>query len=144
MSITQSTKSSNFNRRPLRIEAVDNWHEAWEKVLHSVEKYGARRKLRIDADGWLSSRQVLMVAFVGEVPAAHICFSVSPTQNGASAATLESFGVDPRYAGRGIETELHRATVRRTRAMRCVNLTGWALPIAFHHTRPQRRSLALH
>jgi hypothetical protein len=128
----------------VRFESVDNWHEAWETVLHSVEKHGSRRKLRIDADGWLSSRQVLMVAFVGNVPAAHICFSVNPTKSGRIEAALESFGIDPRCAGRGIEAELHRATVKRARSMRCLNLVGWALPISFHHSRPRPRSLALH
>ena len=128
----------------LRIESVDNWHESWEIVLKCIEKTGSRRKLQIDPDGWLSSRQVLMVAFVGATPVAHICFSVLPVKDGKIEAHLDTYGVDPRVRGRGIETQLHRKTVRRARNMGCVNLNGWALPINFHEPRQRWSAPSLH
>ena len=111
----------------LRIEMVDNWHAAWPKVLKLVERTGDTKKLQIDADGWLSARQVLMVAFVGGRPAAHVCFSVSPGKGACIVAKVESHGIDPKFCGRGIESQLHRAATERAQALRCASLKGFRL-----------------
>ena len=62
------TNKKNSNAGPLRIEPVDNWHDKWDDVLAAVERHGKSEKLRVDSDGWLSARQVVVVAFVGEEP----------------------------------------------------------------------------
>ena len=144
MRVAKSTNSKKVKSGVLRIESVDNWHESWDAVLKCIEKTGTRRKLQIDPDGWLSSRQVLMVAFVGETPVAHICFSVLPVKDGRIEAHLDTFGVDPRFRARGIESELHRKTVRRARNMGCGNLNGWALPPHFHEPRQRWAMPTLH
>ena len=111
----------------LRIEPIDNWHDSWKKVLAHVERVGNARKLAIDADGWLSARQVLMVAFVGAAPAAHVCFTVSPSKAGCISATLDSHGIDAKFRRRGIEPQLHRAAIERARALHCEKLIGFRL-----------------
>ena len=110
--------------RGLRIEPVDNWHSAWKKVLAHVAKHGNAKKLLIDADGWLSARQVLLVAFVGQQVAAHVCFSVAPGRT-CIEAKLESRGIAPRFCGRGVESHLDRAARRRAESLGCEKLTGF-------------------
>ena len=109
----------------LRIQPVDNWHSAWDNVLASIERHGKAAKLRIDPEGWLSARQVLMVAFVGETPAAHVCFSVSPSKEGRIEAKLDSYGIDPKFTGRGIESQLHQAAIERAQTLQCEKLKGF-------------------
>ena len=111
----------------LRIEPVDNWHARWKDVLRAVEQHGKITKLAVDADGWLSARQVLMVAFVNDAPAAHLCFNVLPARGGCVEAKLESFGIDEQFCGRGIESQLHRAAVERAEALGCSKLRGFKL-----------------
>ena len=111
----------------LRIELVDNWHAGWKHVLRAVEAQGSAKKLQIDGDGWLSARQVLLVALVGESVAAHVCFSVSPMKNGCVEARLDCHGIDPAFCGRGIESQLHRAAVDRAAALGCEKLKGFRL-----------------
>ena len=111
----------------LEIEAVGSWHSRWQEIVRTVERQGSIRKLRIDADGWLSARQVLLAAFVGEAVAAHVCFSVTLDKTGCIEARLVSNGIDPRFSGRGIESQLHQAAVDRARSLRCVKLRGFRL-----------------
>jgi GNAT superfamily N-acetyltransferase len=120
-------KRSGNGAGALRIEPVDNWHGAWAAVLRAVEEQGKIKKLAVDADGWLSARQVLMVAFVNDAPAAHICFSVLPGKGGCVEATLDSFGIDGKFCGRGIESQLHRSAVERAEALGCAKLRGFKL-----------------
>ena len=109
----------------VRIEPVDNWHAAWKSVLKSIEKQGSLKKLQIDADGWLSARQVLLVAFVGDTPTAHVCFSVSPASDGCVEAKVVSCGIDARFDGREIQSQLHRAATERAGALGCEKLKGF-------------------
>jgi GNAT superfamily N-acetyltransferase len=129
MCTIQSSSDSYTERahRALRIEPVDHWHEAWDGVLEAVRSQGSIRRLRIDADGWLSARQVLMVAFVGDEPAAHLCFSVNPSRSGRIEARLASHGIDPAYTDRGIESQLHQAAVEWAQSLRCQTLRGFQL-----------------
>lgn len=114
-------------RAALRVEPVDNWHVAWSKVLKLIEATGSADKLQIDADGWLSARQVLMIAFAGDAPAAHVCFSVSPSRTGCVQARLDTFGIAPKFCGRGIESQLHRAASERAHALGCDKRIGFGL-----------------
>src|SRR5688572_29706723 len=112
--------------RGLRIEPVDNWHSAWKRVLAHVDKRGNARKLAVDPDGWLSARQVLLVAFVGQQVAAHVCFSVAPGKT-CIEAKLESYGIAPKFCDRGIEPRLHRAALKRAESLGCEKLKGFKL-----------------
>ena len=108
----------------IRIEPVDNWHSAWARVLTFVEKHGDAGKLQVDADGWLSARQVLIVAFAGDQIAAHLCFSVAPGKT-CIEAKLDDHAVAPKFRGRGIEQRLHRAAVKRAESLGCEKLRGF-------------------
>lgn len=111
--------------RDLRIEAIDNWHSAWPRVLRFVEKHGDPAKLQVDADGWLSARQVLLVAFVGEHQiAAHICFSVALGRT-CIEAQLDDYAIAPKFRGRGIESQIHRAAAERAEMLGCEKLKGF-------------------
>ena len=108
----------------VRIEPIDNWHSAWPRVLRFVEKHGDATQLQVDADGWLSARQVLIVAFVGDQIAAHVCFSVAPGKT-CIEAKLDNYAIAPKFAGRGIEPQLHRAAVERAESLGCEKLKGF-------------------
>jgi ribosomal protein S18 acetylase RimI-like enzyme len=112
--------------RGLRIEPVDNWHSAWRRVLNFVEKHGDAGKLQIDDDGWLSARQVLIVAFVGDQIAAHLVFSVAPGKT-CIEAKLDNHAIAPKFCGRGIESQLHRAAMERADSLGCEKLKGFKL-----------------
>jgi ribosomal protein S18 acetylase RimI-like enzyme len=104
-------------------------------VLAFVEKHGDADKLQIDDDGWLSARQVLIVAFAGDQIAAHLCFSVAAGKT-CIEAKLDNHAVAPKFRGRGIEPRLHRAAVERAASLGCEKLKGfkpvgkWASPDA--------------
>jgi GNAT superfamily N-acetyltransferase len=112
--------------RRVRIEAVDNWHSAWRRVLRFVEKHGDATKLQVDDDGWLSARQVLIVALVGEQIAAHVCFSVAPGRT-CIEAKLDDYAIAPKFCDRGIETQLRRAALDRAESLGCEKLRGFKL-----------------
>src|SRR5256885_5111062 len=94
MCAVESNKSSSSRGAALRIEPVDNWHKAWDDVRKLVSAQGDGKKLRVDKDGWLSARQVLMVAFSGKTPAAYLSFIVSPSKDGCVEARHISNGID--------------------------------------------------
>jgi len=124
---TESVPAAATKAAGLRIEPVDNWHPAWEAVRASVEKHGRAKKLAVDADGWLSARQVLLVAFVGDTPAAQVSFGVRPSKTGCIEAKLDTHGIDPKFCDRGIESQLHGAVLERAQALRCEKLKGFRL-----------------
>ncbi len=109
----------------LRIEPVDNWHRSWNAVIQLVRRSGNVKRLHIDSDGWLSARQVLLVAFAGDAPAAHVCFSVSPSADGCIEAKLDSYGIDPQFRNRGIESQLHQAAKEKAESLKCEKLRGF-------------------
>src|SRR5215211_3625944 len=91
-----------------RVDLVDNWHKDWSKVLNAVGSYSDRSALHVDGDGWLSARQNLLVAFVENEPAAHVCFHVEPahapgkSKRACVEAQLDSYGINPKFCGHGI------------------------------------------
>ena len=124
--LAEGAAGSARGPRGIRIEPVDNWHDAWKKVLAHVAKHGNAKKLAVDEDGWLSARQVLLVALVGQQVAAHVCFSVAPGKK-CIEAKLESHGIAPKFCGRGIESQLYRAALERAESLRCEKLRGFKL-----------------
>lgn len=117
-----------------RIDLVDNWHKDWPKVLSALKSHGACAALHVDADGWLSARQNLLVAFVGDEPAAHVCFHVEPahrqgppSNRGCVEAKLDSYGIDPKFCGQGIEPHLRSAALARASTLKCRKLHGFDL-----------------
>ncbi len=117
-----------------RVELVDNWHKHWPEVLRAVGRYCDRASLHVDEDGWLSARQNLLVAFVEDEPAAHLCFHVEPAHREGKPATrgcveakLDSYGINPRFCGQGIERELRNAALARAGTMQCSKLHGFDL-----------------
>ena len=123
---TLKTAAGARTALPVRIEPVDNWHSAWRGVLTFVEKHGDAKKLQVDDDGWLSARQVLIVAFLGDQVAAHLCFSVAPGKT-CIEAKLDNHAIAPKFRGRGIESRLHRAAVKRAESLGCEKLKGFKL-----------------
>jgi hypothetical protein len=124
----KSLKTSAGVRAALavRIEPVDNWHSAWTRVLAFVEKHGDAKKLQVDADGWLSARQVLIVAFAGDQIAGHVCLSVAPGKT-CIEAKLDDRAIAPKFCNRGIEAQLHRAALVRAASLGCEKLRGFTL-----------------
>lgn len=71
-----------------------------------ADRLGLRAQLDVDADGWLSARQVLLVAFGEAEPVGLICFDLLPWQDCRGHvqwqdgkpvlhARLRSLGVEP-------------------------------------------------
>ncbi len=116
-----------------RVDLVDNWHKDWPKVLQAVSAYGDRTSLHVDGDGWLSARQTLLVAFVDDEPAAHVCFHVEPVHRQSKStracveAKLDSFGINPKFCGHGIEPALRKAALDRASTLKCRKLHGFDL-----------------
>ena len=117
----------------LRIEPVDNWHAQWPSVLSSIEQAGQRKALLVDMDGWLSARQVLLVAFsqaqnVQQV-AGHICFRIMPITDAAGQvvvqAHLDAFGVKPGFEKLEIDSALKLAAQQRAADLKCSTLVGF-------------------
>ena len=125
MIIDRKSNPKTATRATLRIEPVDNWSASWSDVGAHIEKTGKPRKLRVDQDGWLSARQIIVAAFVDEAPAAHVCFTINPTQDGSIEAKLDSHGIDPKFANRGIESQLHQAAKDRAEMLRCTKLVNF-------------------
>ena len=134
MSVIRTPSRSDESAGFARVDLVDNWHKDWPAVLHFVDERGNRSSLQVDQDGWLSARQNLLVAFVGNEPAAHVCFHVEPAHRADTSssktcveAKLDSFGIDPRFCGHGIERDLRRAALDRANSLRCERLHGFDL-----------------
>jgi GNAT superfamily N-acetyltransferase len=120
-----------------RVDLVDNWHRDWPKVLRAVEEQGERASLQVDPNGWLSARQNLLVAFVDDEPAGHVCFHVAPAHGDGKSkracveAKLDSFGIDPKFCGHGIEHTLREAALDRAKSLKCKQLHGFDLKEAW-------------
>jgi len=108
--------------RCLHLERVDNWHARWGEVLDAIAFVGQRNALNIDADGWLSARQNLIVAFADETVAGHVCFRVEPAFEAGKRvveARLEALGIQPGFSREEIEPILRAAAEKRARALHC-------------------------
>lgn len=112
------------------VELVDNWHDAWPRVLAAIDRFGDRKSIMVDADGWLSARQNLLVAFENRRIAGYIVFRVQPAigrrKPGVACieARLDSAAVDVPYRNRGIEKVLCEAAIKRARELKCTEISG--------------------
>jgi hypothetical protein len=113
-------------KRGLRVEIVDNWHRQWPDVRRSIDAMGHAQSLHVDDAGWLSARQVLLVAFdKSDAVAGHVCFSLSP-RSAAGKITVEahvdSFGVQPGFDRITLSGTLRAAAEKRAKALKCGRL----------------------
>jgi predicted N-acetyltransferase YhbS len=122
----KSRKTEGLN---LRIEPVDNWHTQWGSVLKAIEIAGQREALRVDRDGWLSARQVLLVAFNEHEVAGHLCFRIVPIADDAGQvvvqAHLDAFGVKPGFESLEIGPALKLAAQERAMSLKCSGFVGF-------------------
>jgi len=122
----KSRKNETLN---LRIEPVDNWHAQWPAVLSAIESAGQRNALSVDMDGWLSARQVLLVAFNEAEVAGHLCFRIMPIADAAGniivQARLDAFGVKPGFEKLEIDHALKTAAQQRAVALKCSRFVGF-------------------
>ncbi len=122
-------ESRKTNDLGLRIEPVDNWHSQWASVLAAIEAAGQREALLVDLDGWLSARQVLLVAFNEAQVAGHICFRVMPISDDAGnvivQARLDAFGIKPGFETLEIGQALKRAAQERAESLKCSRFVGF-------------------
>ena len=127
MCIDQESRKENLLK--LRIEPVDNWHAQWPAVLSAIEAAGHRQALAVDMDGWLSARQVLLVAFNEQEIAGHLCFRIVPAADAAGhvfvQARLDAFGVKPGFEKLEIDLALKSAAQQRASALKCSRCIGF-------------------
>jgi hypothetical protein len=122
-------KSRKNETTNLRIELVDNWHAQWPAVLSAIELAGQREKLSVDMDGWLSARQVLLVAFNEQEVSGHLCFRIVPVADAAGQVTvqarLDAFGMKPGFEKLEIDVALKTAAQQRATALKCSRCVGF-------------------
>lgn len=111
-------------KRRLRVEIVDNWHRHWSNVRRSIDATGHAQSLRVDDAGWLSARQVLLVAFddKSDAVAGHVCFSLAPRSSAGKItveAHVDSFGVQPGFDRITLTGTLRAAAEKRAKALKC-------------------------
>jgi hypothetical protein len=113
----------------VRIEPVDNWHAHWPNVVQAIQSQGQGNALLVDRDGWLSARQVLLVAFADQAVAGHICFRITPAADPSGAisveARLDTFGVTPGFEKLEIGPTLKLAARQRAESLKCSKLVGF-------------------
>jgi len=122
------THSKASTRKGITIEPMEPAHAAWRTTLALVERTGNRRKLLLDSDGWLSARQIVLAATVGDKPVAYLAFHLEPTGKTCIEAVLDAYGIEKSHAGRRIERELWNAAVNQAKDLRCTHLVGFDLP----------------
>jgi hypothetical protein len=136
MCVDEQIEPKNNSRcdQGVRVDLVDNWHKQWPAVLKAIESTGQRETLLVDADGWLSARQCLLVAFEQDQIVGHLVFRIQPSGATESASTavrprvdahLDALGVKPGLCGAEVHKLLLDAATRRARALRCKSLIGF-------------------
>ena len=135
--IENKNKNNSRSDEAVRVDLVDNWHKQWPAVLKAIESTGQREALLVDADGWLSARQCLMVAFEQDQIVGHLLFRIQPTGAPAAASTapptsrprvdahLDALNVKPGLCGAEVHKLLLDAATRRARSLRCKSLIGF-------------------
>ena len=118
----------------LRIVLMDDWHERWPQVQSQIERAGHLDDMRVADSGFLSARENVLVAVVGDRVAGHLSFHVQPgpiADGGAKRpcveAEVDSYAIDPEFRNRGIERVLKETAIERARALRCGEMRGFDL-----------------
>jgi len=117
----------------VRVEPIDNWHKDWPLVLRAIDRLGQRAALHVDPHGWLSARQVLLVAFEPEsqTVAGHVCFRIAPVADDDGGviveAQLDALGVQPgfEHVRVAISSTLRHAAELRAKDLKCRRLVGF-------------------
>ncbi len=114
-----------------RVELVDNWHVEWTKVLSFLDRAGHRSSLHIDDDGWLSARQAVFAAFIGETVVGHLCFRIQPIvmndghvrfddhHKAELEAFVECYNIDAIHKAHGIGNLLVQRAQARAAELNC-------------------------
>ncbi len=116
----------------VRIDVIDSWHRSWPEVLSHFAEKGHHDRLLVDQDGWLSARQVLMVAFARDAVVGHIVFRLIPRANHRMDdlerpkvdARLDSLEVSPGHNEENVRRMLTTAATERAQALRVGNFGG--------------------
>ena len=121
-----TSRRANKSARSARVEVVDNWHSRWQQVLAWIATNGQLEALLIDSDGWLSARQVLLVAFSRGEVAGHLCFRLAPCAGPDGKARVEArvdaFAVAPGAQSAQVASALKTAALKRCKNLRCLRL----------------------
>jgi hypothetical protein len=78
----------------------------------------------LDEDGWLSARQIVLVAFTGDKPTAYLIFRVHPVGDGRVEARLDATGIAASETADLMRNALSDAALRHCRRLRCVRFKG--------------------
>ena len=107
-------------RAGVRLEVVDNASENWPAVVQWIERNGQAARL-LDEDGWLSARQIVVAAFVGQKVVGHLGYRVSPVRSG-NKIVLEA-RIDSQHVSKsGVEQLLFDRAQAHARLLGCRSL----------------------
>ncbi|CAN5604441.1 hypothetical protein BH09PLA1_BH09PLA1_18760 [soil metagenome] len=127
----ENEHETETNTASLRVDVVDSWHKQWPTVRNEIERDGRRAKLLVDADGWLSARQCLLVAFKDTAIVGHLVFSLQPGSGGVNStrppieAHQDDLGVRPGFSDAEVRKLLVDAATRQAKALRCRRLVNF-------------------
>jgi hypothetical protein len=107
-------------RTGIRLEVVDNASENWPQVAQWIQRGGHAARL-LDEDGWLSARQIVVAAFVGQKVVGHLGYRITPVRAGAKI-TLEARIESMRAETPAIEQLLFDRAQAHARLLGCRTL----------------------
>lgn len=108
-----------------RVEIVSSDDARWPTVLELIDRLGQRSALDLDEDGWLPARQSVLVAFVDDQPAAHLCFHLHPIDHHRVEARLDAIGFEPATSSQQLSKKLRAEALRHARMMNCTSFKGF-------------------
>ena len=114
---------------PVRVDLMDHDHRDWPHVLASLNRRGHQGALMLE-DGYLSTRQSLLVARAGKTVVGHLCFHVEPVAakwsefHGCVEARLDALSVRPGFGNREVTDLLIVAAKKRASVLRCACVVG--------------------
>jgi hypothetical protein len=108
-----------------RVEIVSSDDARWPTVLELIDRLGQRHVLDLDEDGWLPARQSVLVAFVDDQPAGHLCFHLHPIDRHRVEARLDAIGFEPAISSQQLSKQLRAEALRHARTMNCTSFKGF-------------------
>ncbi|MGD0461735.1 MAG: hypothetical protein ABSB74_04525 [Tepidisphaeraceae bacterium] len=121
---TARPAGARASNKKARIEVVDHSHARWPAVLKLIGRLGDRNTLLLDEDGWLSARQSVLAAFVGDKPAGYLIFHIHPLGDGRVEARLDAAGFSSAEVNRLLSTALSHTATQHARKLKCVRFKG--------------------